>query len=84
MIVSKLSFELRAAIRKAAFHLTGFKRRFFVAEVAIDLKLGTQHDLEKAPSDSASFGRYLSTSSQTDQRRVRADLRAITAVAITC
>ena len=110
MMVSQLSFEVRTVIRKAASRLTGFKRRLFVAEMAIeycqasprqtesilgfnrrtvarglqelelgkpirtlpenrgrprivtefdfnDLKLGTQHDLEKAPSDSASFGR---------------------------
>jgi hypothetical protein len=36
MMVSKLSFELRAVICKAASHLTGFKRRLFVAEVAIE------------------------------------------------
>ena len=36
MMVSKLSFELRAVICKAASHLTGFQRRLFVAQVAIE------------------------------------------------
>ena len=36
MTVSKLSFELRAVICKAASHLTGFQRRLFVAQVAIE------------------------------------------------
>jgi transposase len=35
-MVSQWSFEVRAVIRKAASRLTGFKRRLFVAEMAIE------------------------------------------------
>jgi hypothetical protein len=35
-MVSQLSFEVRAVIRRAASRLTGFKRRLFVAEMAIE------------------------------------------------